>query len=233
MRSTPEIPDRFRHLSFPGYTNVFSLLPDCNRFYCTETLFGDWDAQTLILAKDPAPASVIKSRVSLEGEMAWRHSEHARNDSGGWKTNERIASQCRILPGTQLYGSATANMLCDKEGWSRTLPGFRRGILREYLHQSLCWVIENMPNLRAIACIGTDSWHLTADVLGRPESANHASKYRDAERLLEGSLGARSLVASCHFHPSRGSREQWALGWKTLARHLRESASSSDISRAA
>ena len=52
MRKTPKIPRWICDFTHPGYTNVLSFLPRCPRLYATETLFGDWDASVLLLAKD-------------------------------------------------------------------------------------------------------------------------------------------------------------------------------------
>lgn len=224
MRQTPEIPDCFRRFAYPGYTNVFSFLPNCPRFYATETQFGDWDATTLLLAKDAAPTSEIRARAERDGQAAWRHSERAKGDRGGCQTNERLAELAAILPGTKLYGSAAANMLCDREGWSRPLPGFRRGRLHAYTVDVLRWVISNMPNLRGIACLGYDAWFLTTTVLGRPEVSRQGRAHRDGEHLIIGEVEGRLIGATCHIHPSRGSRAQWELGWEVLAAHLHSTA---------
>ena len=220
MRSTPAIPTDFRRFAHDGYTNVFSLLPDCTRLYATETVHGDWDAQVLLLAKDAAPTGAIVERAKAEGCAAWRHSQRCRGDRGGCQTNERLGTLAQGLPGTQLYGSALANLLYDDPRWSRALPGFYSGRLHAYLADVLRWVIDNMPNLRAIACLGEHAWFLTATVLGQAAAAREAARYRDAEQTISGSLGGRGILATSHFHPARGSRAQWKLGWPGLASYM-------------
>lgn len=225
MRDTPRIPDLFRRFSCTGYTNVFSFLPDCPRFYATETLFGDWEAPVLLLAKDAAPTKVIRELARTEGNGAWRHAERRRNDAGGYRTNERLVEVSKRLPGPKLYGSALANLLCDDPRWSRALPGFFSGPLHDYLADVLRWVIDSMPNLQAIACIGEHAWFLTAHVLGQSVVAREAARYRDEERFITGHVGARMILATSHFHPARGSRDQWNLGWARLVTALSASAS--------
>lgn len=224
MRPTPAIPDRFRRFEHPGYTNVFSIFPDCPRLYATETLFGDWDAPVLLLAKDAAPTHVIRRLATSEGSRAWRHAERRRGDSGGWRTNERLAHLSERVPGSKLYGSALANLLCDDPRWSRALPGFHSGPLHDYLADVLRCVIDNMPNLRAVACIGEHAWFLTATVLGQALAARQHRVYRDEERRLLGHVSYREIFASSHFHPARGSRAQWSLGWSRLASVIAQSA---------
>lgn len=224
MRATPEIPDRFRSFTHSGYTNAFALVPGCERFYCTETMLGDWDAETLILAKDAAPTHAIRDRARREGNSAWRHGQRALGDKGGWRTNTRIETLASGLPGTQLYGSAAANMLCDDPRWSRDLPGFRNGPLHDYLVDALHWVIDNMPNLQAVACIGEHAWFLAAIALNQPDACRRSRQYRDAERALTTSHRGRALTLTAHFHPARGSRQQWRMGWDALANRLNASA---------
>ena len=220
MRSTPAIPRDFRKFAHDGYTNVFSFLPDCTRLYATETMHGDWDAEVLLLAKDAAPTEAIRKRAKVEGCGAWRHSERCRGDRGGCQTNERLGTLAQGLPGTQLYGSALANLLYDDPGWSRALPGFYSGRLHAYLADVLRWVIDNMPNLRAIACLGGHAWFLTATVLGEAAAARDARRYRDAEQSIIGRVRDRAILATSHFHPARGSRARWGLGWPRLAAHV-------------
>jgi hypothetical protein len=215
----PSVPPHFRTFAHGGYTNALSFLPcDCARFYPTETLFGNWDSPILLLAKDAAPTGVMRDLVESNGCDGWRHAQRERGDRAGWKTNERLVNLVRAhqLP-DPLYGSATANMLYDDPEWSRSLPGFYSGPLHEYLAEVLRWVIGKMPNLRAVACIGHESWYLTSVVLGDRTAARRAREYRDQEKMISGTVGGRKIAASAHFHPSRGSREQWALGWQGLA----------------
>src|SRR4051794_23637894 len=98
MRSTPPIPKQFRQFAIDGYTNVFCILPSCPRFYATETLFGDWDAPVLLLAKDAAPAHVIRDLARTEGVGAWRHAQRHLGDRGGWRTNERLTALAGKVP---------------------------------------------------------------------------------------------------------------------------------------
>ena len=131
MRTTPPIPDRFRGFSHDGYTNVFSFVPSCERLYAIETLFGDWDAPVLLLAKDAAPADVNRKLPKTEGVGAWRHAERERGDPGGWRTNDRLKELAKQVPSSKLYDSALANLLCDDPRWSRALPGFYSGPLHD------------------------------------------------------------------------------------------------------
>lgn len=217
MRKTPKIPRWIRDFAHPGYTNVFSFLPDCRRLYVTETLFGDWDAPVLLLAQDAASTQDIRVLAEREGIGAWRHAQRELGDSGRWQTNERVVKLARQLPGSKLYGSAAANMLCDKPGSSRSLPGFRSGPLHEYLANVLRWVVGKMPNLRAIACLGNEAGYLTSVVIGNPELKRQWTFCRENAQPLVGEVGERQIIATAHYHPAaRVSASRKTAGWDAL-----------------
>jgi len=221
MNTTPEIPVWIKDFRYCGYTNIFELLPDCARLYATETLFGDWDAETLLLAKDPAPTHVIKNLIKLEGSDGWRHAQRVLNDKKGVKTNERLELLANKAPGRKLYGSATAHMMCDIPKQSRTLPEFLRGPLHDHLKEVLKWVISNMPNLRVIACLGGDAWFLTATVLGHSHVARQWTEYRNRNEAISGFVQDKKLVAIPMYHPgARIGVPPMLAGWEHLSDEL-------------
>jgi len=140
MPERPHVPDWIREFSYPGWTNVFQLVPKNESLYGTETLFGDWDASILLLAKDGAPTGVIRALRDKGESRPWRHAQREMGDRGGLRTNERISDFAAMIPGEKLYGSATANLLYDDPRWSRSLPGFYDGPLNVFLQRVLCWV---------------------------------------------------------------------------------------------
>ena len=67
----------FASIQCDGYKNINELVPDIhNQLHACETLFGDWDAQLLILAQDPANFAKIETLHRVEGREAYRH-DHA------------------------------------------------------------------------------------------------------------------------------------------------------------
>ncbi len=54
MRS--KIPDELRDTKINGFVNAYSLLPSGEpKLFGTETMYGDWNAHTLLFAQDFAP----------------------------------------------------------------------------------------------------------------------------------------------------------------------------------
>ena len=171
MQTTPTIPawvieDRFQ----PQYTNIYALLghkkltpkqqkENRRRLYCTETMdgFNDWDAPTLLLAKDAGPMQTFLRLIEAGDPQPWRHAQQGR-DSQGWQTNDRLQGFATTIPGAKLYGSVMAGLLRNDGRQRGTLPNFGDVNLRQYLRRVLEeFVFPNMPKLRVVLCLGNDS----------------------------------------------------------------------------
>ncbi len=73
MSTTPPLPDWIVTAQVSGYTNAHELLPEEARLYGTETLYGDWGGQVLLLAKDWGPSSILRERIQAGDARPWRH----------------------------------------------------------------------------------------------------------------------------------------------------------------
>ncbi len=218
------VPDWIRTYRPPsGWTNIFALVPSNDHLYATETLFGDWDGRTLLLAKDAAPTHVIRALRDKGEVRPWRHAERELGDQGGWKTNEWLATAVAMLPGGKLYGSATANLLYDDPNWSRKLPGFYSEPLHDYLKRVLAWLLESMSKIEIVACLGEEAWFLTNVVLGWQDAAREFTDYRDSCRPTIGTCRGKPITAFALYHPAaRVSDEAKDRGWSTMAKSCRE-----------
>lgn len=221
----PTVPDWIRNHPAPkGWTNVFTLVKSNEHLYGTETLFGDWGGQTLLLAKDGAPTPVIRSLLAKGDPRPWRHAQRQLGDCGGWRTNERLSRLAETVPGGKLYGSATANLLYDDPRWSRALPGFYSGPLHEYLRRVLQWVLESMPAVERVACLGAEAWFLTCTTLNQALAARRFSEYRAARKPVLGKVRGREISTFALYHPAaRVSDDTMGQGWDSLATSSRAS----------
>ena len=235
MRSTPPIPAWIRDFRHAGYTNIFQLLPSVPRLYGTETVpgLGDWDAETLLLAKDAGRTGVIGEIAEKEGDDGWRHADRARGDKKGTRTNERLTLLAGSIPGAKLYGSAAANLLFDgsdsakggKNSYRQALKDFSKGELHEHLIRVLSWVVSEMPNIRFVACLGNEAWYLTAKAMGNPVAARAAKDYRADGLTLQGVIAGKSITSVAHFHPSswESNADKDHVGWDILRELLKHS----------
>lgn len=217
----PPVPDWIREFSCRGWTNVFRHLPNEDHLYGTETLIGfdDWNSRVLLLAKDWGPTSALTSGLGERDSRPWRHA--VRGDPGGWRTNEKLVCLASDIPGGKLYGSATANMLCDARGWSRTLKGWKHEPLQGFLQCVLGWVLESMPRVEQVACLGNEAWFLTCMTIGNPSSACQCAEHRKASRPVSGKVGKKKIIAFPLYHPAaRVSDDVKKKGWRALAASL-------------
>src|SRR6266404_300999 len=216
MAEPPRVPNFIRRFSYRGWTNVFHLVPTNDHLYATETLFGDWNSRVLLLAKDACPTSAIQQASD------WRHAQRELGDKQGWRTNERL--QRLLIPFPEksfLYGSASANMLYEDPGWSRSLSGFFAGDLHEFLKCVLSWVMESTPRLEWVACLGTEAWFLTCVTIGDFASATQFRERRDSYKPSNGVVGKKEIKAFPLFHPAARVRLQvMERGWQAFEARL-------------
>jgi len=84
----------FRH---DAYVNIYEVCPDEPRIFGTESIYGSWDAEILLLAKDFAPWSKIKIRIDNK-DRAFRASCRCKDGGkgAGVQTNENLVQ--KLIP---------------------------------------------------------------------------------------------------------------------------------------
>jgi hypothetical protein len=212
VKSTPQIPAwlyRYRHTA---YTNIYEWLPGEPRVFGTESLFGDWDAEVLLLAKDYAPASIIRKRIESGDSRPYRAAERAI-DGGramGVSTNENLRLLVRpIADIPMLYGSAFGGLMRNDDQTSGALPAYRE-ILTRYAVPLLKWCIEELPRLRAIVCLGQEATETLENCFGLP------LPFRSHGRATPFRLAGRELLAFPMYHTSRAAAHPG--GWSARER---------------
>lgn len=194
--NTPDLPDfilNFHSVNVAGlskessirWINIYDdeyLGRNVKNLFATETLYGDWDGEVLVLAQDALPALALRNIINFhlnrgdEREVAWRHADKIKyGDRKGIKTNTTLVKlKDKYLNSTKvLYGSATAHMLYeellyDSNGNRISAPSYRQSLkgfydpkLQAHLIKVLKWVVSNMPNIKAILCLGNKAWELS------------------------------------------------------------------------
>lgn len=223
MSDRPRVPDWIRDFRCPGWTNIFDRLPTEEHLYGTQTLFGDWNSRVLLLLKDWGPTSSLDEGIRNREPRPWRHAQRELGDRQGWRTNDRLRRRLvPLLPEKEfLYGSAAANMLYDDPRWSRSLSGFFAGDLHEFLKCVLSWVVESMPRLEWVACLGTEAWFLTCVTIGDSASATRFKECRDSYKPVIGVVGKKRIRAFPLYHPAaRVKLHLMESGWQAFAAHL-------------
>jgi hypothetical protein len=153
----------------------------------------------LLLAKDFGPSRILRARIAAGDPRPYRHDP-------GMRANVRL---CELASPVEhlglLYGSALANLLRDDGRVSGALPN-RDGALA-YGVEVARFVVERMPALRWVVCLGLEAWECACVALGLEGDWR---AHRDSGEPLG------PLVAA--FHPSaRVSRERMGRPWEVLA----------------
>jgi len=199
MIATPPLPTWIREARVPDYVTAHALCPQETRLYGTESLYGDWSGQVLLLAKDFAPSQLLRQRIDAGDARPYRHEP-------SWRTNKRLRRFAHLhqKQGT-LYGSALANLLRDDGERSGELP--HREEAMEYGTRVLRSVVERMPRLCWIMCLGQDAWECAC------REANVEGAWREHR---DRGLPLGRLIAA--FHPAaRVSKERMERPWQILS----------------
>lgn len=208
---TPPIPDWIRDFRCPKgrFRNIYEYVPDEPRLYGTESLFGNWEGELLLLAQDFACTDDVERWIDEGRENVYAHNP-------AMITNRSLELSTRGMDCGILYGSALAGML--KVGSSNSgLPGWSH--MSDHLCLILKFALQNMSNVNAIACLGSEAWklcHRTFDKQTIP--LTHALKYQ-CPSIMNG------LRVYAMPHPSRassvlGSKDKVDARWNWLHEDL-------------
>jgi hypothetical protein len=217
--STPPLPNWITGADVRGYVAAHRIVAGARRLYGTETLFGDWDGEVLLLAKDWGPARILRERVARGETNAWRHELAMRAN----RRLVKLAEECGLEAGGRgaLYGSALANLLREDGRVSGALPN--RAEALEYGVEVLRFVRARMPALATVVCMGREAWECAAAAFGGRGEWRAVREMKcgpDAEKPTVRAQSAEvRLVAA--WHPSA------RVAWTELSRPwrgLRESA---------
>ena len=208
---TPTIPDWIRDFRCPNgrFRNIYEYAPDETRLYGTESLFGDWDGELLLLAQDFCCTDDVEQRLDEGRGLVYAHSP-------AMITNRSLEVYTDGFDCGILYGSALAGML--RVGDSNSgLPGWTH--MSDHLCEVLRFTLDHMPNVSAIACLGSVAWDLCHRAFGAEcNPLSNALCYHCPSNLD----GMRVYAMP---HPSRtsavlGSKEQVQERWDWLRTDL-------------
>jgi uracil-DNA glycosylase len=165
---TPAIPDWIRQLASPtNYKNPFQMGIEGPNLFGTETLCGDWDGDLLLVAQDFELASNVESVIREFGpNAAWRHNDGDSRYSMGYMTNVAICQhltgigRCVGIKGEEAISCRTLYVnVCFFLKIKKEKPSV------DAIEKSmpvLEYVIDNMPNLKTIACLGKPAFDCVA-----------------------------------------------------------------------
>jgi hypothetical protein len=164
MRSTPSpLPPWIRSYRQPPYTNIYEVCPKETYLFGTESLYGDWDAELLILGQDVGPVDAFEKLRDAGHPRPFAHREFRPGfphydpslGTGGAKTNQTVYQLAEHIGCAKLYGSVMIGLCRPGDKYSGTLP--RPTLVREHCVRVLRWAMDpaQTPKLKAVMCLGT------------------------------------------------------------------------------
>ncbi|TPM27053.1 hypothetical protein [Mesorhizobium sp. B2-3-5] len=162
---TPPIPARFRSICSPGYVNIFKFGLGNKNLWGTETMFGDWNGEYLLVAKDFYPASYIRLLQAAGEKYPYRHHPGIHSNT---KLMNILHRDFKILRIDALGsdGNCSCNFLYISACFLLRDDGVISGALpeggdaaMEASEPVVLWTMgkENMPNLKNIVAMGDDA----------------------------------------------------------------------------
>lgn len=181
MRSTPSpLPEFITSFRRLPYKNIYEICPAEQLLFGTETLYGDWECDLLILGQDAGPADEFERLRDAGHPHPFAHREFRpgfpRYDPaagrGGAGTNETVHRLSERVECRKLYGSAMIGLFRPGQNYHGALP--KPGLVRDHCVRVLRWVLdpEQTRNLAAVMCLGT----LAADFAQRAIASSSLAK---------------------------------------------------------
>lgn len=221
MRDTPAVPRHLRAFRHPLYVNTYERLPQESRFFGTETLFGDWDADVLLLAQDCGVVADLDARIAAKHLTPHGHGETLR-------TNTKLQQLASSISSPKLYGSVLGNLWRRQGGKSDRLPDWA-GLVHAYAVPMLEWVVS-VTRFKAIACLGEYAWRGVLTAGDAMRSASDWGSFRDEGRVAQVTIAGRTLSVFAMYHPvARKEHDELAKNWTKLAEFLHEDTGSSNL----
>lgn len=200
MINTPPLPRWIRDYRIEGYTNVYELLPDEEKLFGTETLFGDWHGRLLLLAQDFAPDCYVKKRIKTNQMTPYHHKLSCQ-------TNTRLTGYLRDSGLTEgdrsgiLYGSALGPLMRNDDNWRGPLPSRHDALA--FGSKIVDFTVSQMPNLAVVMCLGTKAWECGVNAF----SASDAFTLNKSDQF--GWCGEVALVKAHHPMASKTKSDQF------------------------
>jgi hypothetical protein len=168
----------FADISCEGYKNVNDLGVVHNRLHSSQTLFGDPNAEILVLLQDSANWETFEECLKQDKDFFRHHPNRI--------TNKRLAELFSRKFDVDAFGSnaATCGLFCANIVWllkqgnmSASLRG-RRHVVKA-CQPVFDETIKSLPNLKLIVAFGKDTFSSACELLGlQLESWRDAVKNR-------------------------------------------------------
>jgi len=200
--------ESFKHLKLKGYRNINELFVQDSQLHACESLFGDWNAEVMILAQDAANFSSLKLLLDEEKTNPFRHSSSNRTNIN---LHTILSSLNRFnmgdfyKPNNRNCGLYYANaiwLLKDSVGMSGAITSKEDAY--KVNQEVFVATLENLKNLKIILTLGEHSYNFIKQFFTNQISSDwHTSVKKNTlhEVYIENS---RFFIGSIYHTSNRG-----------------------------
>ena len=195
----------FEDINLEGYRNINELYKQHNQLHACETLFGDWDAEVLLLAQDAANYSSLKKLKQTDNQNPFRH--NPKNNTNINLYN--LLSSLRQFdmgdfntPNNRNCGLYYANaiwLLKDSENMSGAIINPKAAYeVNKCIFEA---TLNNLPNLKMILSIGKHSYNFLQYFFENQVSTEWRQSVEE-RKISKVNAGIKSYMVGSIYHTS-------------------------------
>ena len=195
----------FKKIELAGYRNINELYEQESQLHACETLFGDWNAEVLVLAQDAANFSTLKILMNEDNKNPFRHSPTN-------KTNINLYSVLSSLnlfdigefinPNNRNCGLYYANaiwLLKESDSMSGAITNQKDAYkVSECTFEA---TLNNLPNLKLILTLGKHSFNFIQYYFKNQISTDWSQSVLE-RKISKVNTGSNSYLVSSIYHTS-------------------------------
>lgn len=173
---TKKFGNEFKHVELDGYRNINELYEQDSQLHACETLFGDWNAEVMVLAQDAANFNTLKKLKDEDNKNPFRHNPTNKTNKNLY---EVLSSLKRFNLGEYrnpnnrncgLYYANAIWLLKDSSDMSGAITN--RQVAYERNYEVFLATLNNLPNLKLILTLGELSFNFLSNFVNQPIKKN-------------------------------------------------------------
>ncbi len=195
----------FKDIKLEGYRNINELYEQHNQLHACETLFGDWDAEVMILAQDAANFNTFKKMAKESHGNPFRHSPKIKTNQNLYE----VINSLKIfdlgsyeIPNNKNCGLYYANaiwLLKDSDGMSGSITNTKDAY--EENKKVFDATVSNLPKLKLILTLGEHSFNFLKFCFGN-QCSNDWHQSVEERRVIGVRAGESNLIIGSIYHTS-------------------------------
>ena len=198
----------FRHIQVDGYGNINTIYPQKTQLHACETLFGDFEAEVLLLAQDASDFESLENSYILNKLNPFRHSEKLETNKRlfeytkpyfnvGDEFNSPNARSCGVYYANSIWLLKKTN---GKSGQLKNLKNvFEKSI------ETFEATLDNLPKLKLIITLGKVPYKFLNYFLSKKNGTKYTlGVWNDViinREIIKIEIKSRQMLIGATYHP--------------------------------